>query len=244
VELLPLIRRNYQAAIESTVLRTAKILSEDSRCVESLAAQWLTHRSVSFSSLAVAVQRRALVIQLLRMKLPSSFETVEHLRLHPGDPLTLTPDVTVFRETGGKLKLGRKVSLAFKPRSKLIRFTHKTGNGTMAGMAFQWRLARTKTDGKIQPQAGREIFDTEKIGTHIRLRHWQPGDRFQPIGLKSAAKLQDLLVNKKIPAQQRRRLIVAETSTGQIFWVEGLRIGEIAKVTPQTHLHLTWRWSR
>jgi tRNA(Ile)-lysidine synthetase-like protein len=45
----------------------------------------------------------------------------------------------------------------------------------------------------------REIFDADKIGGKILLRHWRAGDRFQPIGLKSAAKLQDLFTNAKIP---------------------------------------------
>ncbi len=73
------------------------------------------------------------------------------------------------------------------------------------------------------------------------LRHWRAGDRFQPIGLKSAVKLQDLFVNAKVPAALRRDLVVAVASDGAIFWVEGLRIGEKCKLTPQTRQVLVWK---
>ena len=48
-----------------------------------------------------------------------------------------------------------------------------------------------------QPQKGCEFFDADRVGGKITLRHWRPGDRFQPIGLKSAVKLQDLFTNRK-----------------------------------------------
>jgi tRNA(Ile)-lysidine synthase len=94
-----------------------------------------------------------------------------------------------------------------------------------------------------QRMAGVELFDANKIGGRIVLRHWRPGDRFQPIGFKSAAKLQDLFVNAKISAARRRELVLATTAGGEIFWVEGLRIAERFKLTPQTTRKLVWKWS-
>jgi tRNA(Ile)-lysidine synthase len=86
----------------------------------------------------------------------------------------------------------------------------------------------------------REFFDADQLGDEILLRHWRPGDRFQPIGLRSAVKLQDLFVNAKIPPARRRELVLATTRTGVIFWVEGLRIGDPFKLTPKTRRKLVW----
>jgi tRNA(Ile)-lysidine synthase len=88
----------------------------------------------------------------------------------------------------------------------------------------------------------REFFDADKVGNKIILRHWRAGDRFQPIGLQSAAKLQDLFTNAKTPRERRRDLIVAESAGGEIFWVEGLRVSENFKLTPQTKRRLAWCW--
>ena len=88
-----------------------------------------------------------------------------------------------------------------------------------------------------------ELFDADQVGDTIILRHWRPGDRFQPIGLRAATKLQDLFVNAKIPRGRRRALVLAATARGEIFWVEGLRIGERFKLSAQTARTLAWQWS-
>jgi tRNA(Ile)-lysidine synthase len=95
-----------------------------------------------------------------------------------------------------------------------------------------------------QPARGREFFDADKVGDKIILRHWRAGDRFQPIGMASPVKLQDLFVNAKIPAAQRRELVLATTARGEIFWVEGLRISERFKLTPATRRKLRWSWTQ
>jgi hypothetical protein len=48
-------------------------------------------------------------------------------------------------------------------------------------------------------------------------------------------------VNAKIPAARRRKLVLATTADGTIFWVEGLRIGERFKLTPETRRQLVWQ---
>jgi tRNA(Ile)-lysidine synthase len=57
-------------------------------------------------------------------------------------------------------------------------------------------------------------------------------------------KLQDFFTNQKIPRDRRRRLIVAATSKGEVFWVEGMRISERFKLTNETIRRLQWRWKR
>ena len=76
------------------------------------------------------------------------------------------------------------------------------------------------------------------------MRHWQAGDRFEPIGLGRAAKLQDLFTNAKVKATERRRRVVAARASGELWWVEGLRIGETCKVNSLTKRWLIWRWKR
>jgi len=87
-----------------------------------------------------------------------------------------------------------------------------------------------------------EVFDAESLGQEITLRHWQPGDRFQPIGQAGTAKLQDLFVNQKIPKVDRRKLVVAEAADGRLFWVQKLRIADACKVTDSTRELLLFSW--
>jgi hypothetical protein len=57
-------------------------------------------------------------------------------------------------------------------------------------------------------------------------------------------KLQDFFTNHKVPRHRRRRLIVAATAKGEVFWVEGMRISERFKLAKETIRRLQWRWKR
>jgi tRNA(Ile)-lysidine synthase len=96
----------------------------------------------------------------------------------------------------------------------------------------------------VRGGVGREVFDADAVGGRIRLRHWQPGDRFQPIGMARAVKLQDLFTNLKVARARRRGLTVAVTASGEVFWVEGMRVSERFKLTKTTICGLQWRWKR
>jgi tRNA(Ile)-lysidine synthase len=125
-----------------------------------------------------------------------------------------------------------------------VNLAGRAGGVSFAGVQFRWSFDNTKSAVHLNRQAGREFFDADKVGGQITLRHWRAGDRFQPIGLKSAVKLQDLFTNQKIPLARRRELIVAEAANGRIFWVEHLRMAEHFKLTPGTRRCLVWRWCR
>jgi hypothetical protein len=57
-----------------------------------------------------------------------------------------------------------------------------------------------------------------------------------------AVKLQDLFTNAKISRPQRHQLVVATARSGELFWVEGLRISERFKLDKGTVRRLKWQW--
>lgn len=145
----------------------------------------------------------------------------------------------------------RQASAAGQPvPSHLLPVTRaaRQGPGTteFAGVRFQWLVRANGLRGPAKPASrpDRERFDADRVGADFTLRLWQPGDRFQPIGLPRAAKLQDLFTNAKVPQAERRQRVLGVTGRGEIFWVEGLRIGEQFKLTAATRRTLEWRWHR
>ena len=115
---------------------------------------------------------------------------------------------------------------------------------TFDGVRVRWRFDPVKKFKRPAARPACESFDADKVGGRITLRYWRPGDRFQPIGMKSSVKLQDLFTNWKIPRARRRELMMAAAENSEIFWVESLRISENFKLTRQTKRRLTWRWQR
>jgi tRNA(Ile)-lysidine synthase len=67
------------------------------------------------------------------------------------------------------------------------------------------------------------------------------GDRYQPLGSPGTAKLSDLLINRKIPAEMRESLPVVLAGSA-ILWVPGLPPAEAARLRGPTKgaLRLSW----
>jgi tRNA(Ile)-lysidine synthase len=117
------------------------------------------------------------------------------------------------------------------------------GKGDFDGLRVVWQRISQKGDS-FKRRSGREIFDSDRVGDRITLRHWRPGDRFQPIGMTQPIKLQDLFTNARIPRETRHNLVVVESVAGELVWVEGLRISERFKLTRMTIRRLQWNWER
>jgi tRNA(Ile)-lysidine synthetase-like protein len=174
----------------------------------------------------------------------ADFELIESLRVEPGKSVSVGREVWVQSDDCGEVKKVLSQDRGFKAGISQIKLGNRVSKAEFSGVRFSWKFAM---GGKFQiPRGvlGAETFDAEKVGETISLRHWQAGDRFQPIGMKSAVSLQDWFTNQKIPAARRRELIVATTERGEVFWVEGLRIGERFKLGKQTRRRLIWRWIR
>ena len=253
-ELLPLLRKNYQQAVNKTVLRLMEIVGAEAEFAGGAAQNWISRKSASampFDKLPVAVQRKALQQQLNEAGVAADFDLVEQLRQTAGKFVSVGSDFSVARDVTGRISLRKHSDDRFRADELRIKLTGRAGQVKFGVLEIYWAVnqysgsrGRSEPDWPPPHQPGTECFDSAKIGAKIILRHWRAGDRFQPIGLKSAVKLQDLFVNAKIPAARRRELVLATTGAGEIFWVEGLRIGEKFKLTGRTRRQFVWKQSK
>ena len=240
-KLIPHLEKKYQSALARTTLRLMDLTGEDAVHVNNTAEQWLKQKSRgAFAKLPVAVQRRVIQSQLHKLKQKVDFDLVESLRLKPNAPINLTAQSAIERDTTGHLHLLTLKSQIHNLKSVPLVLDN-TGQHCFAQKKLSWKITARPGD-KFQPQTNTEYFDATKIGPKIILRHWQPGDRFQPIGTHSPRKLQDLFTNLKVPQPERHERIIATTLTGEIFWVEGLRISERFKLDKETVRRLKWHW--
>jgi tRNA(Ile)-lysidine synthase len=78
-----------------------------------------------------------------------------------------------------------------------------------------------------------EYFDADLLPKRLILRSWQPGDAFQPIGMRGTMKISDFLTNEKVSLLDKLNVLVLSTSN-DIIWVCGMRISDKFKVTEKT----------
>ena len=216
-KLIPLIERDYQPALTRIILRTMELIRAESDAPQT------------------ALERRRLREQLYAAGIDATFDLVEYLRINPDTPVSVAPDRLVSRDASGTLKFLKPTNWSADSLSANVA---EPGSVEFGPVTIKWSLSRGK------PRRNTEYFDADKVGSIITLRHWQPGDRFQPIGMKHSVKLQDLFTNLKVSREQRHQRVVATTADGEIFWVEGLRISESFKISATTKRHLKWQWQR
>ncbi|MEL6943222.1 MAG: tRNA lysidine(34) synthetase TilS, partial [Bacteroidota bacterium] len=77
-------------------------------------------------------------------------------------------------------------------------------------------------------------FDYEKLAFPLKLRHWQAGDRFQPLGMNGKSKkLQDFFSDLKLSRFEKEQVWLLE-SADEICWVIGYRMDERFRLGEET----------
>lgn len=209
--------------------------------------EWVRRpESVDFERLHVAVQRQAMHVQLLKLGIVPDYDLIEQLRRERDQPISVGLELAIFRDRTGLIAQKTQVQTDFRSGEAALDLTGGSGKSFFAGTEFRWEIGSRGNQAQRAPTfaAGVEFFDADKVGSKVFLRHWRPGDRFQPIGLSAPVKLQDLFTNARIPRPARHQLVVAATVSGELFWVEGLRIAERFKLDKRTARRLKWRWLR
>ncbi|MCJ7665821.1 MAG: tRNA lysidine(34) synthetase TilS [Actinobacteria bacterium] len=77
------------------------------------------------------------------------------------------------------------------------------------------------------------FIDYDRVKPPVRVRSWNDGDRFYPLGAGGSKKLQDLFMDSKIPVNKRANIPVFYDRE-KIIWVGNLRIDQRVRVTGKT----------
>ena len=85
------------------------------------------------------------------------------------------------------------------------------------------------TDDSLHADRLTAYLDLDALGGELEVRARKSGDRFQPLGMSGHKKLQDFMVDAKVPQPSRDSVPLVVSPKG-IAWVVGWRIAEWAKV--------------
>ena len=92
-------------------------------------------------------------------------------------------------------------------------------------------------------RGGEACLDAALMKGQVTVRTRRPGDRFQPLGMTQAKKLQDFFVDARVPRLWRDRVPLV-CAGGDIVWVVGWRISERYKVRETTRQTLVLRFEQ
>ena len=86
-----------------------------------------------------------------------------------------------------------------------------------------------------------EFVDAGMLREPMKIRHWEKGDFFYPLGSGGKQKLQDYFTNNKLSITDKSRALIL-TSGGDIVWVIGRRLDHRFRITPQSRKVLRLEW--
>lgn len=149
-----------------------------------------------------------------------------------------------YSETGFRVVVGRGEWLLAKGQTaqEMLRL-HADDLMVRLPDGSRMFLMETPAGGPIPDDANTAVVDAERVRFPLVLRHWRPGDAFQPLGMGGKSqKLQDLFTNQKLSVPEKERVWVLENGDGQILWVVGLRLAEPFRVAENTVKCLKFTW--
>jgi tRNA(Ile)-lysidine synthase len=242
---------NTQA--DAALARAAEILRGDDEFLERLAnAAFLRcvqadvdHESVAldtseFSKLPVALARRVARYALETVNPSRSYglEEVDELRRAVADGTGANlPGLAVERFGANAVLLNRQVQPiqrvpAVDPLELRLEIP-----GTVESPLQAWTVVAEGPIAKpasIASDALQVMVDASGIGSQLIVRYRRPGDRLQPLGAPGRRKVQDVLVDRKVPRDDRDILPIVTTVSGEIVWVAGEVLADPFRVTPLT----------
>ncbi|MBM4272931.1 MAG: tRNA lysidine(34) synthetase TilS [Deltaproteobacteria bacterium] len=245
LDLVPELERSYNPRLKEAVWRTQALLQEEERFLSQETARLLNEvgrdRGPDFHSLNLPglwkldelFQKRLLreaVGKILGDRALTAAQVESLLDLARGEKsggVTALGDCRVAR-AGSELHVFRRLP----PPSGVITLLPPSGVVEAPdGWSWEIREGAGRPEVSQAPPPNVAWIDGEKVTPPLQARYFRPGDRFWPAGALGAKKLQDFLVNQKIPRWLRLYVpLVADAR--QILWVAGLRVAEPVKPTP------------
>lgn len=124
------------------------------------------------------------------------------------------------------------VSLKTEKQETENQFIHPEA----ATVKFFDKIIRIDFSNKIEfeKDINKAFIDADKLIYPLKIRVWQKGDKFKPIGMQGFKKLSDFFIDEKIPLHLKNNIPIIENANGDIVWLAGLRQDNRYKITPNT----------
>jgi tRNA(Ile)-lysidine synthase len=247
LELLHVLR-SYNPGIDKVLLRLADIAGDDISFIEKQASLlWKKLASeeddiIYLDMSQMVASPRAMQRQIFRRavkELRGNLKDVEadhieammdFLSKPAGKKLCLPDGLTLSTQYGRLVLASAQASICPLPPLKGTFSIKIPGETDLPG----WRVRASIIQELVGCDNGLAAsFDLNKVGRELTVRQRRPGDRFQPLGMSQAKKLQDFMVDSRIPYSWRDSVPLI-CSPEQILWVVGWRIDDRAKVTENT----------
>lgn len=248
-QLIPLLRE-YNPDIEEALLRTARAADADLAYINKEVSQLWGHAArerpdgiaidrAEFSSLHPALKRH--LVRSALQRLLGDLQDIESVHIESlleamskpaGKRLSLPRGLAFYGDYSHGLITARGDVTCPLPALEGEYRLNVPGETEFCG----WRVRSSILNHRPienDEEKLKACLDLDVAGQELTVRGRRRGERFQPLGMEFTKRLQDFMVDAKIPRPWRDRVPLV-CSRQHILWVVGWRIDHRARVTPST----------
>src|SRR5262245_21319638 len=254
-ELIAYLEREFNPGINPVLAREASLARDDEDYLQRQAIDLArtivlpnTGGQTEIDAAALRSLHPALASRIARQALTSrasgrfvGADHVEHLLLLARAPAGTAVDLPGQRA----IRQGDAIVLA-PPGPRISRDRQQTANSFRFPLSIPgevtldnhgWVVSASRLDGTARgtgfgPAKGPEVaIAADPLTLPLAIRSRRRGDRFRPLGLAHRKKLQDFLVDRKIPREIRDSLPLVVDGEDRIVWVVGESVAEDFRVT-------------
>jgi tRNA(Ile)-lysidine synthase len=231
-EVIPALKR-FNPGIDKAIARLAAAAARDAEYLDDLAR----HHFVRIASLGpgtasmaradLLIAAPALSARLLRLAYAqvtgaaadlesAHIDTLLDSLQRPPGRLSLPGGVTAVTDSHAVvLRQGEAEPAQRIPETPLA----VPGRTEASGRVFEANIVSRPSDVSLT-SAHEAFLDAERVGGELTVRSRRPGDRLRPLGLGGEKKLQNILIDAKVPAADRDGVPIICGPQG-IIWVAG-----------------------
>jgi tRNA(Ile)-lysidine synthase len=116
---------------------------------------------------------------------------------------------------------------------KEVFMIHENNRFHHEKMQLKFEKITRKSLKSIPKDSKFAALDLDKITYPLKLRRWEEGDYFYPLGMNHKKKLSDFFIDNKVPLfdKQNTWLLISKE---EIIWIVGKRIDDRYKITQET----------
>lgn len=249
-ELLPLLARHYNPGIREALLRTADVLAAEDEWMDELAVEaldaCLKGEALDGARLAahpLAARRRIIRSWLIRQGAPRACQDFDVVRRigqlvgkRRGSEVLDLPEGWVIERSyvvltcragaGGDRPVAERVRVTVPGVTEIPSLGIRVTVRLAPGIAKK----RGQRAGLLPASA---TVDARVLGRQrLEIRGVRAGDRMAPYGMQGTRKLQDILVDAKVPRHKRKTTPVLVCGD-RVVWLPGYRIDRAWAVTDE-----------
>lgn len=260
-QLIPLLKDEYNPAIEKSLLQLQDITSTEIEILEGISEHYylkaLKRESIYYiildnhilSGWPIGIQRSVLRRALRHFKTfleniqYNHIESIRSLYLKDEGTKTINlPDGIIVQKSYQDLVIANKGNIENKIEpSMILKYQLECGKVTripdlnLEFIAYQYEFEQSIYERLLyNNDKNRAFFDYDKLKFPLIIRKRQPGDRFQPLNSNFFKKVKSYFIDKKIVLSEREKIMLVTDSSNQIIWIAGFQIDNRFKVSKNT----------